>query len=139
MAKKILVPIDGSKHSVKTLEHACKLAKDLGGDITVLQVIDTPFFTGYPYDLTSVQEDLEKITDNDYAAVEPKLKDSGVPFKRAVEKGSPAETIVAAVEQGKFDIVVIGSHGASAGERFLLGSVSDRVVHYAPCDVFVVK
>lgn len=139
MAKKILVPIDGSEHSVKTLEHAITMGKDLDGELTVLQVIDTPFFTGYPYDLTSVHQDLEKITDNDWERVEPTLKESGISYKRAVEKGSPAEIIIAAAEQGHFDLLIIGSHGAGAAERFLLGSVSDRVVHHAPCDIFVVK
>ncbi len=139
MTKHILVPVDGSDHSDKTLSHACALAKDLGAEMTILQVVDTPFFTGYPYDLTSVHTDLAKIKDADWERVEPGLKESGVAFKRAVEKGAPAETIVAFAEQGKYDVIVIGSHGASAGERFLLGSVSDRVVHHAPCDVYVVK
>ncbi len=137
--KRILVPIDGSAHSEKTLVHACALAKDLAADLMVLQVIDTPFFAGYPYDLMSVKSDLRKIKDTEYEQVRPRLEESGLQWTREIEHGAPAETIIAVAEQGKYDLIVIGSHGASAGERFLLGSVSDRVVHHAPCDVYVVK
>ena len=139
MTRKLLVPVDGSDHSAKTLAHACGLAKDLSADIVVLQVIDAPFFAGYPYDLTSVHEDLEKIKDAEFENLKADLDKAGVSYQREVEKGNPAETIVAVAEAGNYDMVVIGSHGASAGERFLLGSVSDRVVHHAPCDVYVVK
>ncbi len=137
--KKILVPVDGSEHSEKTLGHACSLAKDLSADLVVLQVIDAPFFAGYPYDLMSVKTDLKKIKEAEFERLKAALDQSGVSYQREVEEGNPAETIVAVAEAGKYDIVVIGSHGASAGERFLLGSVSDRVVHHAPCDVYVVK
>ena len=137
--RRLLVPIDGSEHSKKTLDHAATLAKDLSAEIVVLQVVDAPFFAGYPYDLVSVKDDLDKIKDAEYESAQKVLEESGVTYSRELEHGNPAETIIAVAEAGKYDLVVIGSHGASAGERFLLGSVSDRVVHHAPCDVYVVK
>lgn len=137
--RRLLVPIDGSQHSAKTLAHAAALAQDLSAALVILQVIDAPFFTGYPYDLVSVKADLEKIKDAEYETAKQVLDKAGVAYSRELEHGNPAETIVAVAEAGKYDMIVIGSHGASAGERFLLGSVSDRVVHHAPCDVYVVK
>ena len=137
--RRLLVPIDGSAHSTKTLEHAASLAKDLAAAVTVLQVVDAPFFAGYPYDLVSVKADMDKIKDAEFETAKQALDAAGVTYSRQLEHGNPAETIVAVAEAGNFDIIVIGSHGASAGERFLLGSVSDRVVHHAPCDVYVVK
>ena len=53
--------------------------------------------------------------------------------------GSPDSRIVETAEQWHADLIVIGSHGYSRWERLLLGSVSDSVLHHAPCSVLVVR
>ena len=53
--------------------------------------------------------------------------------------GSPDSRIVEAAEEMRPDLVVVGSHGYSRWEILLLGSVSDSVVHHAPCSVLVVR
>jgi len=53
--------------------------------------------------------------------------------------GSPDGRIVETAEEMAADIIVIGSHGYKQWERLLLGSVSDSVVHHAPCSVLVVR
>jgi nucleotide-binding universal stress UspA family protein len=52
-------------------------------------------------------------------------------------KGEPA--VVIAEEAKAFDLVVVGSHGRRGLDRFLLGSVSHRIVHRAPCSVLVIR
>lgn len=51
--------------------------------------------------------------------------------------GSPGRELVHAAEQSGADLIVVGARGIGAPHRFLLGSVSDRVVKYAPCSVLV--
>jgi nucleotide-binding universal stress UspA family protein len=53
--------------------------------------------------------------------------------------GSPDSRIVETAEEWNADLIVVGSHGYSRWERLLLGSVSDSVVHHAPCSVLVVR
>ena len=56
-----------------------------------------------------------------------------------VSDGSPARVIVETAENWEADLIVIGSHGYGFWSRALLGSVSDSVVHHAPCSVLVVR
>jgi nucleotide-binding universal stress UspA family protein len=53
--------------------------------------------------------------------------------------GTPETKIVETAAAMKADLVIVGSHGYNLWERLLLGSVSDSVVHKAPCSVMVVK
>jgi len=53
--------------------------------------------------------------------------------------GSPDSRIVETAEEMEADLIVIGSHGYNAWERLLLGSVSNSVVHHAPCSVLVAR
>ncbi len=53
--------------------------------------------------------------------------------------GSPDSRIVETAEEWQADLIVVGSHGYNRWERLLLGSVSDSVVHHAPCSVLVVR
>jgi len=55
------------------------------------------------------------------------------------ENGDPAETIVRIAAEEGFDLIVVGSRGLGAALRFVLGSVSDRVSHQAPCSVLIVR
>lgn len=53
--------------------------------------------------------------------------------------GHPAETLVTYARREKIDLLVLGQRGLSNIQRFFLGSVSDRVVHHAPCTVMIVR
>jgi nucleotide-binding universal stress UspA family protein len=59
--------------------------------------------------------------------------------ERSIVLGQPAAAIVAAAEERGTDLVVVGARGMGLLGRLVLGSVSDRVVHHAPCPVLVVK
>lgn len=67
------------------------------------------------------------------------LSDAGLAATSLLRYGHPAEEIVGAATETCCDIIVVGSHGHGTLERFLLGSVSDRVFEYAPCSVLIVK
>ena len=56
-----------------------------------------------------------------------------------VERGRASRVIVEAAADWDADLIVLGSHGYGFWERNLLGSVSDSVVHHAPCSVMVVR
>jgi nucleotide-binding universal stress UspA family protein len=56
-----------------------------------------------------------------------------------VKIGAPAQIIVETAEEWKADVIVVGSHGRGYWKRALLGSVSDAVIHHAPCSVLIVR
>jgi len=66
------------------------------------------------------------------------LREAGVSYTFRQEIGHPADRIVRVAEHEKCDLIVIGSRGLSGVKEFLLGSVSSRVSHHAPCAVLIV-
>ncbi|MCB1306993.1 MAG: universal stress protein [Leptospiraceae bacterium] len=138
--KKILVPVDGSKDSAHALEAAEAMARNAKATLTVLEVVEEfgPL-PGY-YEAAPAGQDRTKwISDQRFEKVHPILEETSVKWDRKVVEGFPADKIVEVAEDGKYDLIVIGSRGLSALGRFLMGSVSDRVIHHAPCSVMVVR
>lgn len=138
--KKILVPVDGSEHSKKALEMAIAMADSAGAGITALEVIEEfgPL-PGY-YEAAPAGIDRVKwVSEQRFEKIHSILDETSVPWDRKVEEGYAADTICRVAEDGHYDIIIIGSRGLGILGRFLLGSVSDRVVHHAPCSVMVVR
>jgi nucleotide-binding universal stress UspA family protein len=63
----------------------------------------------------------------------------GKPCSAQVRPGDPADALLRSAEEEKADLLVVGSHGLSALHRFVLGSVSEKALHYATSSVLVVK
>lgn len=138
--KKILIPIDGSEPSKKGLEMGIKIAESANAEITILEVIEE--FGPLPGYYEAPPPNIERVkwvAEQRFEKIHPVLEKTKVKWCRKVEEGYAAETIVRIAEEGNYDLIVIGSRGMGFFGRFLLGSVSDRVVHHAPCSVLVVK
>lgn len=139
MIQHILVAVDGSDGSRRATALARTLAMALNARITLLHVIEpTTSFPLEAYGLTRTQvyegelEAAKKLL----AAVAVEMP-SGV--AQVIESGSPAEAICAQAEERNADLVVLGSRGMGSVGRWLLGSVSDRVVHLSRKPVTVVR
>jgi len=87
----------------------------------------------------TVAEIDESVTAKIEAGIERTITALGRPAERRVVHGDPAIEICRVAEEGRFDLVVIGSHGSGFLKRVLLGSVSHHVLHHAPCPVLVVR
>lgn len=138
--KNILVPIDGSDASRRGLEMALSIAASTGGKVTVLEVIEEfgPL-PGY-YEAAPVGVDrVDFIKEKRFEKIHSVLENTSVPWTREVKEGFPADVICEVARNEGSNLIVIGSRGLSFTGRFLLGSVSDRVVHHAPCSVLVVR
>jgi len=152
--EKILVPLDGSKHSSKALETAIQIAKKFGGKITLINVfsVATPVVMPEPTTLTSpavpimtptelseVAEAARKTASNILAEGEQRIKAEDVQFESLVREGHTVQEILRAAREGEFDLIVMGARGISKIKEILLGSVSDGVIRNSPCPVLVVK
>jgi nucleotide-binding universal stress UspA family protein len=136
---KILVPIDGSEHSRRTMDVAVEIAEQRQAELFVVQVMEP-----VNYDEGSdLFRDLHlpsqaEHADKGFAAIESSVRKSNVTWERVVSNGVPADKILELAETHAVNLIVIGRHGSNALTRFLLGSVSDRIVRHASCDVYVV-
>jgi nucleotide-binding universal stress UspA family protein len=146
---KVLVPTEGSEFSNAAIEKCCKMFDESENtEIEILSVVEMverptdPFGapSEYIHDLNAAA--LKKATDVVDQAAEEIRKDYpelGTQLTTKVVKGSPNQEIVEEAENWGADLIVMGSHGYGFWRRSLLGSVSESVVHLAPCSVLVVR
>lgn len=127
---KLLVPVDGSESSNKAVEYAASLAKRLGAKLTLLHVQESRLFGHRP-------ELSQAIGKSILSNAAEKLK--GMTFDQKLESGDPARKVTEIAEKEDYDMIVMGSKGHGALERFLLGSVINHVLHYTKHPVLVVK
>lgn len=139
--KKILIPIDGSKNSKRALSEGKKLSELLGSEITILYVEPEPKFRG-PYSEiymtveTERKEEVGKKVINEGLEL---LKDHSTPVNSKFEFGDPADKIIEVAENENVDLIVMGSRGLSAIKRFVLGSVSNKVLNHADTSVLIIR
>lgn len=137
--KKILIAHDGSKSSEKALKKAFQIAEAFGSSVTVLSVIPELYLTELmEMDRARILDTMAKETGKMMEKIKTKTK--GVKsLKTVIKQGDPADEILNAAEKIKADVIITGSHGRHGTQRFLLGSVSSKIVDHAGCDVLVVK
>lgn len=139
MYKRILVPTDGSEFAKKAQKHALFIAKVCDAEIIALSVSENHFVNGI-----SVNEEIEQLNEILNERCEADLKnfedmnEDGIKISPLIKEGSPAKSILEVASEEDVDLIVIGSSGKSGFDRFILGSVSDKVVNAAKCPVLVV-
>jgi nucleotide-binding universal stress UspA family protein len=155
MFERILVPLDGSEHSLRALEMAKQIAKEFGGKITLIHVYSVavrPIIVPEPStfspggvsvitveEASKVAEAVREAGRRVLAEGEQKAKAEKVQVETMLVEGHAVQEIVRAAKEGKFDLIVIGAKGISRIRELLLGSVTDGVIHHAACPVLVVK
>jgi nucleotide-binding universal stress UspA family protein len=141
MYKKILVPLDGSPLSEKVLPHAQALAKSEGAEIILLSVPVTPnleFMARTPGLADIVIEDSEKETRAYLDKETTLLKEEGAKVTSIMREGPIPEVILKVADEIHADMIAMSTHGRSGIQRWLMGSVADRVVHHAHIPVMLV-
>ena len=144
MFERILVPLDGSEHSINALKKAIQIAEKHEGKITLLHAYTTHVVSlPKEYVMTETTPETVDISSevgaNILADAEAKAENAGVQVETLLAMGQPVEKIVEASESGKFDLIVIGARGLSPIKEILLGSVSHGVASHARCPVLIVK
>ena len=139
MYKKILVPTDGSEFAKKAQLQAIYLAKATGAEIIALSVSENHFISGISLndEVEQLNEILKDRCEQDLKQFED-MNDGEVKISPVIREGSPAKSILDVASEEDVDLIVIGSSGKSGFDRFILGSVSEKVVHTAKCPVLIV-
>jgi nucleotide-binding universal stress UspA family protein/nitrite reductase/ring-hydroxylating ferredoxin subunit len=119
--KKLLIGTDGSPTANEAARKAFELAVLLRADSVTLIYVGDPI--------------LGAIAVEETAGTAPE----GVTVEQAVVQGDPAEAICRVAEERSIDLVMVGNKGMAGTRRFLLGSVPNKVAHYAPTSVLIAK
>jgi nucleotide-binding universal stress UspA family protein len=137
MSDSILPPVDGSEQAAKIVHHAAELAQ-LTGPIEVLCVADTTLDSATVVDGTVVDA-LEQERETIVADVTETLEALDVEHSTDVVQGSPASTIVDYAERYDRDLIVLPTHGRTGISRYLLGSVTEKVVRLSNVSVLTAR
>jgi nucleotide-binding universal stress UspA family protein len=141
--KKILCPVDFSDASRAALRVASELARRFDGEVTVFHAYPLPGYTlpeGTVLPASGMLQELAEQTDALLARWKAEAIADGAPRVATGKSiGEPAAEIVAEAQDGKYDAVVVGTHGRTGLAHVLLGSVAERVVRRAPMPVVTVR
>jgi nucleotide-binding universal stress UspA family protein len=140
MFERIMIATDGSKHSERAAEVGIELARLSGGAITVVYVADTGRLSHLPEDmaLASIRDLLIKEGQEATDYVEEMARRAGVGSTKKVIEGNPGEELIKFAEESGIEVVVMGSVGRTGLDKFLLGSVAEKVVRNSKVPVLTV-
>jgi nucleotide-binding universal stress UspA family protein len=137
MFERILVAVDGSPKSEKTISIAVDLARRYEAEVTVVHVREYERYEGADVDLgppIPAEQLVEKVLVS--------FRDAGVEARgtiRRADAGHTSDHIVEAARESGADLIVMGTRGMGELKSLLLGGVANKVVHHATCPVLLVR
>ena len=141
--KNILVAYDSSGFANRAFKSALDIAEPNNSKMTLVTVVtgiyqpSIGFSTKFNKDLLEKQT---KILKNLFSDLQTKANKKGISLSlKILHDPSVSKAIVNYVNSHKFDLIVIGSHGRTGLNKFILGSVANDVAHKANIPVMVVK
>lgn len=138
MYDRILLPTDGSDATGPAVEQAIGLARETGAELHVLFVVeDIPYAPEMMDD--EVEGQLRAIGEDAIKEIRERASEEGVDVVSALREGAPHTSILGYADEEDIDAIVMGTHGRSGLDRYLLGSVTERVVRTSDVPVLTVR
>jgi len=142
---RILVPVDLSDGSQALIDYAIQLAKPFNAALEIIHAWEPPQYVA-PDLLVAApgwnSQSLEQIAvdaaTKELNSLVAKVANAGLAIKHRVVVGEAASTVLRLAEEGKYDLVIMGTHGRRGLPRLLLGSVAQKIVARAHCPVLTV-
>ncbi len=149
---RILVPVDGSAGSEQALDALSSFFDLESAEITLLHVLETLWLPHEPPEEQSPESpdpdakqnnqlslELRREAEQLLAEARVRVLEHHPGVTTSIREGNPANEILSEADQGDYDLVVLGSGGATDMKRRILGSVSSKVAWNAPCSILVVR
>lgn len=136
MYQDILLPTDGSEESEAAVKHAEELAEKFDSKIHIIYVVDITRGVGDP-GFQSHLDEMKELGKDAAEDIAKQLEDTEV--ETTVTVGLPHQEINEYVEENGIDVITMGSHGRSGLNRFLLGSVTEKVLRTTTTPVLTAK
>ena len=138
--EKILLPFDGSVHSVNAAAYALKISKLVGAHVTIVNCYEwNASLVEVPSPLMKDLESTSKKRAEDILKTAGEIfADQGVEYKLKTIYGPPGRVLAEQAKSKEYDLIIIGSHGHSDIAGLFLGSVTHKVLNTIYCPVLVV-
>jgi len=141
--QRILVPVDFSEPSSRTLQVAADLSRRYEAAVTLVHVYESPVIRVPEVSMfisqAQVDELLAKLRTTLATAQREAEAAGALQVSTQLLEGSAASEIRDFAQQGAFDLIVMGTHGRTGVDHLLMGSVAERVVRTAPCPVLTIR
>jgi len=142
--KHILVPLDTSELAELALADALNLARLSKAEITLLHVVPPieevlALDTGHPIFVDQQWDSYRLLAQSYLKDVCKRMACDNLVIHTAVEMGSPAETILDYAQRHPIDLIVMATHGRSGLQRWVYGSVADKVLRGAEIPILLVR
>ena len=138
--EKILLPFDGSVHSINATNYALNLAKMFGANVTIINCYE--WHSGIPevqdLPIKDVNVILKRKARDILKNAEGIFANEGIEYKLEVIEGGPGSVLANLAKSKEYDLIVMGSHGHSEIAGLFLGSVTHKVLNTIYCPVLVV-
>lgn len=136
----ILLPTDGSQEMESVVARGIELAALCGATIHTVHVVDERAYLTVPDDARDqVQHALEEDAKMAVRAVSDVAADAGVEVAESIRWGDPSASILSYAVDNDIDLIVMGTHGRTGYERYLLGSVAEKVMRVSPMPVLTIS
>jgi nucleotide-binding universal stress UspA family protein len=145
MFSSIVVGTDGSDTASQAVRQAVDLAKTVGATLELVSAYQ-------PVPAQRLQEERRDAPEDVQWAIHPQqeveevlesaaalAREAGVKVSTHARQGDPAGAILDVAEERKADLIVVGNKGMTGAKRFLLGSVPNKISHYARCSVLIIR
>jgi nucleotide-binding universal stress UspA family protein len=143
--RKVMVATDGSEQAKKAVDRALEIANVGEKKLYVVHVIPLgEYYASMPPSVDAewiqiMDEHLRTEGKEAIAYVENAGKDANIEVEPVVLEGNPAHEIIDFAEKNDIDLIVMGTHGKTGLDRFLIGSVAENVIRHSKKTVLVVK
>jgi nucleotide-binding universal stress UspA family protein len=141
--RNIVIATDGSENTQKAVSYGIEIARLSGATVHAVYIVDTSSFSSIPMSSDggweAMFEILRKEGERAVSAVKYQGEAAGVDVREVVWEGNPSNAIIEFAENNNVDLVVMGTLGKTGLDRFLLGSVAEKVVRSSTVPVMVVR
>lgn len=141
MYKNVLIAVDGSREAEWAFNKAVEVAQRNEAKLSIINIIDTRSFAALEQYDRAVSEKAKEFAESLLDGYEEIAKNAGITqVDKIIDYGSPKAILPQkAVKKTNADLIICGSSGLNAVERFIIGSVSEAIVRQSKVDVLVVR
>ncbi|WP_266080442.1 universal stress protein [Haladaptatus caseinilyticus] len=138
MYERILLPTDGSEASNRAIEQAMDLADTYDARLYAISVIDQ---SAIPPDVRAdiLYDELQRECERALKDIEMRASDAGIDVRTSIPQGTPYRAILDFADDHDIDLIVMGTHGRRGIDRYLLGSVTEKIVRLSDRPVLTVR
>jgi len=138
MIERILLPTDGSAFSERAADYAIDLAKRLNSKIVSVHIVRIA--APRTLDTNNIKDEAARRADTCFESIREKAKDAGIDIEtKVLISRSIEDALLEEIEEYDYQLTVMGAHGLSGFKKFILGSISDAIVHHSTKPVLLVK